>query len=122
MRKKTTYDIHPDFKLLAKIHPPLNRKTIPGIQKMMNLLYYQQRSTRSVKVEHLHIPAGEGRTVKALLYTPVTKKTDGCLLYCHGGGYAFPAAPYQYKLARLYAERAGCRVLFPARRCFCTRL
>ena len=112
MRKKTTYDIHPDFKLLAKIHPPLNRKTIPGIQKMMNLLYYQQRSTRSVKVEHLHIPA-EGHIVRALLYTPVTKKTDGCLLYCHGGGYAFPAAPYQYKLAHLYAERAGCRVLFP---------
>jgi acetyl esterase/lipase len=43
----------------------------------------------------------------------VEGKTDACLLYCHGGGYAFPAAPYQYKLARIYAQQVGCRVLFP---------
>ena len=34
-------------------------------------------------------------------------------MYCHGGGYAFPAAPYQYKLARMHVEQVGCRVLFP---------
>jgi len=111
--RETKYNIHPDFKLLSAIHPPLNRKTIPRIQKMMGLLYHGQRSGSKVKVEHLRIPAGEGRTVKALLYTPKREKVQGGLLYCHGGGYAFPAAPYQYRLARIYAERAGCCVLFP---------
>ena len=107
------YNIHPDFKMLAAIHPPLNRKTIPMIQKVMELLYDQQRSSRAVKVERVRIPSDPGQTVRALLYIPKAEKTDGCILYCHGGGYAFPAAPYHYKLARIYAERVGCRVLFP---------
>lgn len=110
---KPQYDIHPDFKLLSAIHPPLNRKTIPRIQRMMCLLYHQQRSGRTVKVENVRISAGADHIVRALLYTPKKEKIQGLLLYCHGGGYAFPAAPYHYKLARIYAERAGCRVLFP---------
>ncbi len=107
------YPIHPDFNILAAIHPPLNRKTIPMIQKSMGLLFYQQRSDRAARVERIRIPTGVGQAVRALLYVPREQKTDGCLLYCHGGGYAFPAAPYQYKLARMYARQAGCRVLFP---------
>lgn len=107
------YNIHPDFRLLAKIHPPLNRKTIPGIQKMMRLLYDQQWSGRSVRVKHLRIPSEKGPSVRALLYVPGQQAIQGFLLYCHGGGYAFPAAPYHYRLARIYAERAGCCVLFP---------
>lgn len=111
--KNVEYRIHPDFKMLAAIHPPLNRKTIPMIQKAMGSLYHQQRSSRAVRVERVRIPADTGQTVRALLYIPREKKTDGCILYCHGGGYAFPAAPYQYRLARIYAQQVGCRVLFP---------
>ena len=107
------YPIHPDFKMLTAIHPPLNRRTMPMIQKAMGLLYHQQRSSRAVRVERVRIPADAGQAVRALLYIPVEGKTDACLLYCHGGGYAFPAAPYQYKLARIYAQQVGCRVLFP---------
>ena len=107
------YPIHPDFKMLTAIHPPLNRRTIPMIQKSMGLLYHQQRSSRAVRVERVRIPADTGQAVRALLYIPVEGKTDACLLYCHGGGYAFPAAPYQYNLARIYAQQVGCRVLFP---------
>ncbi len=106
------YQIHPDFKMLAAIHPPLNRKTMPMIQKSMGLLYHQQRSSRAVSVERIRITA-DGQAVRALLYVPKGEKTDGGLLYCHGGGYAFPAAPYHYKLARMYAQQVGCRVLFP---------
>ena len=107
------YPIHLDFKMLAAIHPPLNRRTIPMIQKAMGLLYHQQRSSKTVRVERVRIPADTGQAVRALLYIPVEGKTDACLLYCHGGGYAFPAAPYQYNLARIYAQQVGCRVLFP---------
>ena len=107
------YPIHPDFKMLAAIHPPLNRRTIPMIQKSMGLLYHQQRSSSAVRVERVRIPADTGQAVRALLYIPAERKTGACLLYCHGGGYAFPAAPYQYNLARIYAQQIGCRVLFP---------
>jgi len=111
--KKVQYPIHPDFRLLTGIHPPLDRRTIPIIQKAMGLLYHQQRTDRAVRVERIRIPASEGRTVRALVYSPGSGPVNGCLLFCHGGGYAFPAAPYHYRLARTYAQRAGCRVLFP---------
>lgn len=107
------YDIHPDFELLTKIHPPLKRGTIRSIQKTMGLLFHQQRSGRDIRVERIDIPIDKSFAVRALLYTPKNENPRGSLLYCHGGGYAFPAAPYQYKLARIYAERVGCRVLFP---------
>ena len=109
---KKQYDIHPHFRLLSAIRPPLKKENMPRMQKMMGLLFDRQRSDRRVKVEKLVIPAGD-TCVRALLYVPKEEKTKACLLYCHGGGYAFPAAPYQYRLARIYAERVGCRVLFP---------
>ena len=107
------YAIHPDFRILSGVHTPLNRRTIPAIQAAMRLLYHQQRTDRAVKAEHIRIPSTGGHAVPALLYTPRKGPAGGFLLFCHGGGYAFPAAPYHYKLARIYAERAGCCVLFP---------
>ncbi len=111
--RTVSYPIHPDFKLLSGIRPPLDRRTIPLLQKALGSLYLLQRTDRAVRVERVRIPADGGRTVRALLYTPRNGPVRGLLLFCHGGGYAFPAAPYHYRLARIYAERAGCRVLFP---------
>ena len=108
----TKYDIHSDFRLLSSLHPPLNG-SIRIIQKLMRLQFFLQRTGRTVRAERIRIPGEAGRTVRALLYTPKEEKMKGCLLFCHGGGYAFPAAPYHYRLARLYAEQVGCRVLFP---------
>ena len=110
---KTRYDIHPDFRPLSAIHPPLREKSIYSIQKMMGLLFRAPQGSRDVRAERVSIPEEGGRTVRALLFVPRTGKPAGSLLYCHGGGYAFPAAPYHYALARIYARRAGCRVLFP---------
>ena len=111
--KKKKYNIHPDFRLLSLIHPPLDRRKIPAIQKMMLLSYSRQRSGRDIKVERVLISSESGATVRALLYQPKKEKTKGCLLYFHGGGYVFPAAPYHYRLARIYARKIGCSVLFP---------
>lgn len=35
-----------------------------------------------------------------------------CLIYYPGGGFVFPGAPYHYTLAKQYAVKANCRVLF----------
>ena len=107
------YDIHPDLRPLALIRPPLDKRTIPAIQKAMRLSYYRERPDREVRVERVSIPSEGGANIRALLYVPEEVKTESCLLYLHGGGYVFPAANYQYRLARLYAKEVGCRVLFP---------
>ena len=107
------YDIHPDFRGISRIRPPLGRKKVVVIQRGMRLFSYRQRSDREVRVERVRVPSGSGAAVRALLFVPKAEKTKGCLLFFHGGGYAFPAAQYHYRLARTYAAEVGCRVLFP---------
>ena len=50
---KKQYGIHPDFKLLSVIRPPLKREKMPRMQKMMGLLFDRQHSDRRVMVEKL---------------------------------------------------------------------
>ena len=111
--KQKKYNIHPDFRALSLIRPPLDRRKMAAIQKIMRLFYYRQKPDRETEMERVLIPSDSGHMVRALLYVPKEEKTKGCLLYFHGGGYAFPAAPYQYSLARTYARELGCRVLLP---------
>ena len=113
MKQEKYNHIHPDFRMLSLIHPPLDIRRIAVIQRIMRLSYHRQRSDRKIRVERIRIPFDSGTTVRALLYVPKEEKTKGCLLFFHGGGYAFPAAWYHYRLARTYAGKIGCRVLFP---------
>lgn len=107
-----TIQLHPDFKHLSMIHPPINHVSVAIIQPLMRLLAARERSDAQVSVEQLSIETPSGYRMPALMYTPRSLQPDACLLYCHGGGFVFPAAPYQYALARSYAKQVGCRVLF----------
>ena len=107
------YEVHPDFEVLTHIYPPINRWTLPVLQGLMGLLYSREKSDAQVRVERLSIPGPDGNRIRALLYSPVEAEPDApCLLYSHGGGYVFPAAPYQYALARRYTREVKCRTLF----------
>lgn len=113
MAKRTKYPIHPDFKKWARMNPPLNRFMLPMIQKSLSMLFLKEKSTKELLVERKRIPVGGGKTIKALLYSP--KNIEGnapCLIYYHGGGFVLPAAPYHYSLAKEYALKAHCKVLF----------
>lgn len=104
--------LHPDFRQLSAIRPPINRVSVAVIQPLMRLLYAREKSDAQVSVEKFTIDTPAGYRMPSLMYKPRTLQNDGCVLYCHGGGFVFPAAPYQYALARTYAARVGCRVLF----------
>ncbi len=110
--KRTKYPIHPDFQKWANMNPPLHKATIPVMQKLMGLLFTRERSTADVTVEWKVIPVGGG-TIRALWYCPKDVGEHApCLLYYHGGGFVLPAALYHYSLAKEYAQRAHCKVLF----------
>ena len=112
MAKRTKYPIHPDFKKWENLNPPLNRAMIPVMQGLMGLLYKQEKSTAELTVERKTIPV-EGGSIRALWYCPKSVSgTSPCLVVYHGGGFVLPAAPYHYSLAREYAQRAKCKVLF----------
>ena len=107
------YPIHPDFEPWSRMRTPISRPMLAVMQPLMGLLFAREKSTPELRVERLRIPVG-GATIRALLYSPAALEGPApCLIDYHGGGYVFPAAPYHYELARIYALRAGCRVLFP---------
>lgn len=83
------------------------------MQKSLSLLFTRERSTADMTVERKTISARDGASIRALWYCPKgVAENAPCLVVFHGGGFVFPAAPYHYSLAREYAERAGCKVLF----------
>ncbi len=111
--KRTRYPIHPDFKKWSNLNPPLNKAALPVMQKLMGLLVLRERSRAGLTVTKELIPTCGGGTVRSLLYSPAgISENAPCLVYCHGGGFVLPAAPYHYSLARTYALRARCKVLF----------
>ena len=111
--KRKQYPIHPDFKKWSKMNPPLNRTMIPITQKLLGVLFDRERKSRDLSVTKEYITSSDGSTIRALLYSPIGIAANApCLLYCHGGGFVMPAAPYHYSLVKEYALRAQCKVLF----------
>ena len=108
---RTRYPIHPDFERWSHMHPPINRATLPVMQKLMGLLFTREKGDADMRVERHQIPV-EGGEIRALLYAPAGVESPAPLLIdYHGGGYVFAASPHHYTLARMYAAKAGCRVL-----------
>lgn len=112
--RKKDYPIHPDFKLWTKTHLSLEEKNVRRIQKMLGKLYDIQKSSRELDLVKYKIPSFDGAPLRMLLYTPkeLMDQESPCLIYYHGGGFVLPAFPYHFRLAREYAKRARCRVLF----------
>ena len=83
------------------------------MQKFLGHFFNMEKSTEQVDVKRLSIPTQNGQTIEALLYAPVGIGDDSpCLIYYHGGGFVIPAAPHHYLLAKEYATRTKCKVLF----------
>lgn len=109
---RTKYPIHPDFKRWQKMNPPLGPTILPVTQKLLGLLFKMEKTSAGMRAQKVTIPVKGGETA-AILYSPEgIGESSPCLVYYHGGGFVLPAAPYHYSLAREYALRARCRVLF----------
>lgn len=93
--KRTKYPIHPDFKKWENMNPPLNRFSIPVMQRLMGALFTREKSTAELTVERKNIPVGSGNTIRALLYSPkYIEENAPCLVYYHGGGFVIPTSPF----------------------------
>ena len=111
--KRTNYPIHSDFKKWRKTNPPLGKPILRLIQAFIGRLYKKQKSTSECKVERLRIPTKDGKNIPALLYTPAgLQEPAPCLIFYPGGGFVLPPAPYHFDLAKEYAQKAKCKVLF----------
>jgi len=110
---RTKYPIHPDFKRWENMNPPLTETSISILQKMMSVLVLKEPITSKIPVDRVDIPVNDGDSIRALLYSPSNINANApCLVYYHGGGFVLPAGPFHYTLAKEYAVRAECKVLF----------
>ncbi len=104
------YPIDGELFPYSRFRPPLNRFTLPAANLVLRLLPKGNGKKSGLTFKKLNIYGQNGKN-NALLIGPA----DGvlpCLLYFHGGGFILQAAPYHYALARIYALRAPCKVLF----------
>ncbi len=92
---------------------PINKFTIFMVQKFLPILFKKEKSTKELNITKMSIPTSDGKNIRAILYCPkdLVEKSS-CLVYFHGGGFVFPAAPYHFRLAKQYALKAHCKVLF----------
>ena len=57
---KKNYDFHPDLRAFEKMKPPVIPTIIPGLQKLMGILYRLEKSDEKVSVSKFHVPAKDG--------------------------------------------------------------
>lgn len=126
---KKTYRFHKELKSYANMNVPIIPCIVPILQKLMSVLYWMERSDKDVRVIREEVPFsvkemagtrkvfGGGKKaekpVSVLVYESKNAAKDGpCILFFHGGGFAFQAAPHHFGLARGLAKELGCKVFF----------
>ena len=110
---KSKYIFNPELKKYEKINPIATPFLMPVMQKLMGTLYSKEASDSEITVENLKVPANDGTMLRVLLYTPTAVVEGGpCLIFLHGGGFAYQAAPHHFVLARRLAKALNVKTIF----------
>lgn len=107
------YNISKDFNLVSLLTFPIIPQAAPIAEKVLGTLVSEKQSTDKVKVIKKQIDVFDG-SIDILIFEPNgIKQHSPALLYYHGGGFIYKAAPYHYSLAKTYCQKVGCRVIMP---------
>lgn len=107
------YTFHPDLKPYEKQKAILIPAVDRVLQALMGVQYGMEKDDDAVCVTQYHIPAEDGANIRLLLYAP--KQCTGqtpCLLFLHGGGFVFNAAPHHFALARKFTRKLQVKTVF----------
>lgn len=71
------------------------------------------KSDATIKIKQQIIKGYKQKEIELLIFEPKGLKDNvPCLVYFHAGAFLIQAAPYHYALAKEYAKRAKCKVVF----------
>ena len=102
------YNFEKELQPYAHFHAPINSFMLALSQKPMGLLYKRERSD-----EFVNVSVNKVDNVRVLVYDSVnTTESSACLLFFHGGGFVFNAAPHHFSLARRFVRELGIKCVF----------
>ena len=108
------YNIDPELSLIAKIKMPNNPKLLPLMNAACRA--FLCKSDDKVTVRRYGMPGYLGEPLVVHVIEPkraeTTEKPLPCLVFFHGGGFMLRASGGHYKLAKEYAYKLPCKVIY----------
>lgn len=126
------YKIDPELSKIAKQKVPANPRLISFLNRFMNM--FQCEPDEEVTVKKWTTPGLEGADLSTLVIEPKNcEKKSPAIIFYHGGGFMLKASGAHYQIAKWYAKRANCKVVYtdyrlapkhrfpiPVEDCYCT--
>ncbi len=107
------YQINKDFNLVSLLTFPVIPAVAPIAEMVLGTLVNEHHRDKYISVKKHKIKVNGGE-ISVLVFEPKNEsKTLPALLYLHGGGFIYKAAPYHYTLAKAYSRYARCKVIMP---------
>ena len=97
----------------SHMHPPLSPRFVRMTQPPMRILYFLQRNDEATRVCRERILSEDGAPLRLLSFEPKRAECSCEILFLHGGGFVFDAAPHHFALARELSRALGARVTMP---------
>ena len=106
------YPIDNDLRLIAKIKVPANIKLAAAMSKATKI--FKCKSDDKVNVMEHRVEGYDGEIINVKVIEP--KEYVGnlpCLVLFHGGGFIMGSSGGHYNIAKEYAEKVPCKVVYP---------
>lgn len=106
------YQLNEELKVLAKQKMPAQPKLLPVMNAFLNM--YKCKSDEHVEVTSHKIAGYKGVEITTLVIEPKEKNTEKmpCLVFFHGGGFMLKASGGHYEIAKEYAYKTPCKVVY----------
>lgn len=114
MGKDKKYEYNKDLRLFAFLKPPVILPLLPFMQFFMRAFYYTDITGKKLKRVKTEIPVRGGKSIRAYIYIPenAEEKNSPAIIFYHGGGFVYNAAPHHFTLAKNLAKSLGVKVFF----------
>lgn len=108
------YDIDPELMLISKIKMPRNPKLLPLMNQVIRA--FRCKPDAKVTVKKARLRGYQEAVLSAYVIEPKQVENEGamlpCLLFFHGGGFMLKASNGHYKIAKQYAAKVPCKVVY----------